>query len=1133
MDPTQHSDRLKEIFAEACRIPLADRNAYLDRACGDDGAMKLRIVDLLARHADTWVADGSPEPEGTRVAAGAGLARAINEAVSSQMPGLMLPGAIIDGKYRVDRRIGAGGMGIVYRATQIALERPVALKVLTTALVIDEGARQRFEREAVAMARLKHPNIVSIYDFGMSSDAGAYFVMEMMEGRSLAAEIELGRKLSIDRTVRILGQTCQAVQAAHDAGIIHRDLKPDNIFLEIGPRGSEIVKVLDFGIAKLQTPVEEDGEQLTHTGALIGTPAYMSPEQCRGERLSFQSDIYSLGCVLYQCLVGQPPFTGRSAVHLILQHINDAPAPPSVHDPGIPREVDDVVLRALSKAPSERYASAAELDADLRRASGAPLVVTPYVSGGSPSPAAYPTTAVVAPLNNLSEPITSFVAREADLEGLVAALGTARLVTLVGPGGIGKSRLALEAGRQMLGVFSDGVWMVELRPLGDPESVTRAIASALQVREEADRPLLETLGEALRERAALLVLDTCEHLIDAVSGAVDTLLRSAPRLRILATSREALNVAGETLWQVPPLELPDVDSPGTPVAEILKCGSVQLFVERARRKRQSFELTPQTVDAIARLCSRLDGIPLAIELAASRVSVMSVEQMLARMDDRFALLTSGGRSGRQQALRATVDWSYGLLSEPERALLQRMSVFAGGCTLEAAEMVCAGDAIHADDILDTVAALIDKSLVMVSERDDQVRYRMLETIREYAAEKLDASGREAEVRERFFAWVVEEAEVTRLGIVASVDQKRHLDRCDREHDNIRAALRWAIRERRNVKGGLSLAAKLCHFWDMRSHAAEGLEWLLAAQDAAAVEGPTRELAAAMFSTGFLYSFTGNASKSLEQYEGSLTIARQIDDLLAIATALDGKGDALIFLSRFDEAESCIREGIELRTAHDIGKPINLVVLEFNLALVAMERGDYALARDRFEATLVRARDIGDDWRVTLMLHNLGEIGLRLDDLPYARRRFEEAEATAERIGFRKLVAYSRIGLGLAVAMLGDAGGGRSRVADGLSTSFASGEMRAVSFGLEAMAAVAAVSGDWHRAVVIEAAAKFVERRADIVVAESERTFYDRLLGPARDALGADAEAAAAQGASMSVEAAIKFAISVEPADEPA
>ena len=1127
MNVTQDSDRLKEIFAVACNLSPESRGAYLDKACGSDAALRLRIEEMLARQAATWVDGASPDPDGTRVAAGPVLARAMNQAASDQLPGVLLPGALIDGKYRIDRRIGAGGMGVVYRATQVALERPVALKVLTSALVIDDGARQRFEREAVAMARLKHPNIVSIYDFGVSSDAGAYFVMEMMEGRSLATEIDLGRKLSIERSVRVLGQACQAVQAAHDAGIIHRDLKPDNIFLEIGPRGSEIVKVLDFGIAKLQTPEDDDGEQLTHTGALIGTPAYMSPEQCRGERLGLQSDIYSLGCVLYQCLTGETPFVARSAVQLILKHINENAPPPSTLDNGIPPEVDDVVLRALAKSPTERYASVAEFEADLRRASGISPTTAPFVSGGSLPTPVYPTTAVVPPLGNLTEPITSFVARDADLDGLVEALGSARLVTLVGPGGIGKTRLALEAGRRMLGTFSDGVWLIELRPIAEPESVTRAIATTLNVKEEPDRPLLDTLGDALRKRAALVILDTCEHLVDAISSAVDSLLRTAPRLRILATSREALNVAGETLWQVSPLDLPDLDHPGASVADIMTCGSMQLFVERARRKRQSFELTPQTVESVARLVSRLDGIPLAIELAASRVSVVSIDQMLARMDDRFALLTSGGRSGRQPALRATVDWSYGLLAEPERALLQRMSVFAGGCTLEAAEEVCAGDAIHAADILDVLAALIDKSLVMVSERDEQVRYRMLETIREYAAEKLDASGREGEVRERYFGWVLAEAEATRLGIIASVNQKRHLDRCEREHDNIRSALRWSIRGRRNVNGGLLLAARLCHFWDMRSHASEGLEWLLAAQDAAKGQPPTLELASAMFSTGFLFSFAGNAAKALDQYEQSLEIGRDLGDLVTVATALDGKGDALIFLGRFDDAESCIREGIELRTTHGIGKEMNLVVLEFNLGLVAMERGDYAIARDRFEATLVRARDIGDDWRVTLMLHNLGEIGLRLRDLPYARRRFEEAEATAERIGFRKLVGYSRIGLGLAIALLGDAASGRERVADGLSVSHASGEMRAVTFGLEAMAVVAAASGQFRRALVIEAAARAVERRADIVVADSERAFYDELLAPVRAEPGSDADSASSEGASMSMDAAIRFAVSVE------
>ncbi len=1129
MDPTEPSDRLKWIFEEACRIPETDRPAFLDRVCGGNSGLRQQVVELLERPVRTQVWDDGAGPEGTIVADGPGLVRMARD-LTDRAHGVLQSGAEIDGKYRIDRLIGQGGMGVVYRATQISLERAVALKVLTSALVIDEGARQRFEREAVAMARLKHPNIVSIYDFGVSTDAGAYFVMEMLDGRSLADELRARGRLSIERTARLLGQACQAVQAAHDSGIIHRDLKPDNIFLEIGPRGTEIVKVLDFGIAKLQRPDEEEADQITLAGALIGTPSYMSPEQCRGERLGTRSDIYSLGCVAYQCLTGYPPFSGRSSVQLILQHISEAPRPPSSIESSLPGAIDDVVLRALAKAPADRFASVGELEAELRRASGVEPSAPTYVTSGSSLPTGAETSSNVLPLHNLTESLTSFVSREAELDELVDAIGAERLVTLVGPGGIGKSRLAIEAGRRLLGSFSDGVWMIDLKPHTD--GVLRAIASALGVKEEQDRPLVETLGIALRDRSALVIVDTCEHLVGEVASAVDSLLRAAPRLRLLAASREALNVGGESLRHVRPLDLPDVDRPNVSTADLLACGSVRLFVDRARSKRQTLELTPPTLEAIARLCARLDGIPLAIELAASRVGVMSVEQILSRMDDRFALLTSGGRSGRQPALRATVDWSYGLLSEPERVLLQRLSVFAGGCTLEAAEAVCAGEAIDTTEILDVVESLIDKSLVMVSERDDHLRYRMLETIREYAADKLDSSGREREVRERFFSWLLTEVEETRIGITTGTGQKKHLARCDREYDNIRAGLRWAIRDGRDVIGGLSLSAKLCHFWDMRSRGVEGLEWLLAAQDAAAGLPPCREIAAVTFSTGFLFGFVGNPARALEQYERSLDVATAIDDPVAVATALDGKGDALIFLGRFDEAEACIRSGIQWRTTRKIGRPNDIVTLEFNLGLVSMERGDYEVARERFEATLVQSRDFGDEWRTTLMLHNLGEVGLRLDDLPYARRRFEEAEATAERIGFRKLVNYSRIGLGLTLALLGDAVGGRDRVAEGLVESHATGEHRAIAFGLEAMAVVAMKSGQLRSAIVIESSVRAMERRGEISTAESERVYYAGLVEPARKALGDDAPVAAGEGLALSIDEALRLALTVGGTQQP-
>ncbi len=421
---------------------------------------------------------------------------------------------------------------------------------------------------------------------------------------------------------------------------------------------------------------------------------------------------------------------------------------------------------------------------------------------------------------NLPRPLTSFVGRVHESAEVKRLLPTTCLLTLTGSGGSGKTRLALQVAADVLGEYADGVWLVELAAVPGPALVPQTVASALGVREVPGRPLQATLLEYLGHRTLLVVLDNCEHLIEASAHLVQTLLEACPGLRILATSREPLGVPGEVAWRVPSLSLPDPRRLPS-VDDLGACEAVRLFVERAAAVHPAFRLTPQNAPAVATVVRRLDGIPLAVELAAARVPALTVAQIAERLDDRFRLLTGGRRTAlpRQQTLRATMDWSYQLLPERERVLLRRLAVFAGGWTLGAVEAVCGGDGIEGLAVFDLLTQLVFKSLVIMDEQVGDVRYRLLETVRQYGRDRLLESEETVPVRGRHLVWyrdLAEQAETELMG----AGQAAWLDRLEAEHANIRAALEWATGGR-EVEVGLRLAGAVWRFWFVRGYFAEG------------------------------------------------------------------------------------------------------------------------------------------------------------------------------------------------------------------------------------------------------------------------------------------------------------------------
>ncbi|HSI34568.1 MAG TPA: protein kinase, partial [Tepidisphaeraceae bacterium] len=756
---------------------------------------------------------------------------------SSSIPG---PGSRL-GQYEIVRTAGVGGMGVVYLAHDPDLERDVAIKLLKapkdSAAAPDAEAAERFLREARSAARLNHPNTVAVYQVGRHEGL-VFIAMEWVDGGSMAEHLRHHLFLDWREATAAVRDAAAGLAAAHRAGIVHRDLKPANL---MRTRGG-VVKVTDFGLAR----VLDAKSELTHAGTILGTPAYLSPEQCRGEPATIASDVYALGCAFFTLLTSRPPYDAPNLPGMLHCHLNTPFPDARMFADDIPEAVLSIVERSTRKDPASRYPSADVMLADLEAALGdRPIaaalpetIVTPPPDGFEAAVAPGPTA---PPPNNLPEPTTSFVGRTRELAEARDLLGRHRLVTLLGPGGTGKTRLSLKLARDVLPLFPGGAWQVELAALtGETaDAVPQAIAAALGVRAPAGRPALGAVIEWLGDKACLLILDNCEHLIDASADAAAALLKQCAGARIIATSRQPLGVAGEVELRVPALAAPASGVIGP--AELAEVDAVRLFVDRAAQARPGFALVMDNAAAVADICRRLDGIPLAIELAAARVKALAPAQIAARLTDAFGLLTTGPRTvlPRQRTLRALIDWSYDLLAPDERTVLARLSVFAGSWALESAEAVVAGGDVDAGAVMDVLAGLVDKSLVVMDERGGEARYRMLETIRQYAAEKLEASGERGEVEGRHlehFATFTTEVMPKLWG----PEQAQWLARSDLEVDNVRAALDRGLRDPARLSRAADLAAAAYQHWLMRGLVTEGLARLEALIAAGATAGePTR------------------------------------------------------------------------------------------------------------------------------------------------------------------------------------------------------------------------------------------------------------------------------------------------------
>ena len=861
-------------------------------------------------------------------------------------------GDILLNRYKIEAELGKGGMGIVYKAHDTLLNRAVAIKFLNISGVGTEG-KARLLQEARAAARLNHPNIVSVYDAG-EADGSSFIVMEFVRGDTL----RITEKPALRDALIMAQQICLALEHAHSNGIIHRDLKLENIIIT----EAQTLKLMDFGLARTA-----DDVRLTEEGTIMGTMAYLAPELIQGESASVQSDLYAFGVILYELLVGHAPFRGTVNA-VIAQHMQGEVALPSEHNPEIPHWVDDLILRLLSKRPEERPASAKEVILFLEQKTVTPAPMAIYSISSKPR-------------NNLPAQLTSFIGREKEIKEVEEAITKNRLVTLTGSGGTGKTRLSLKVATNLLEHFTDGVWFFELAPLTDADIIPQTILRTMGIVEQQGKSTIQLLTEYFWDKNLLLVLDNCEHLIDASARIADSLLSSLPELRILASSREALGVKGEMAWHVPSLTVPDVKHLPD-LDELSQYEAIRLFIERAALANSNFTATKENASSIAQICFRLDGIPLALELAASRVKALSVEQIANRLDDRFRLLTGGARTvlPRQQTLRATVDWSYNLLSEPERALLRNLTIFSGGWTLEAAESVCSQQR-SGFDILNLLTQLADKSLVNMQDS----RYHMLETTRQYALEKLIESGGQETAHNNhlvYFLQLVEDAEKQLIGS----DQVQWLNRLEWEHDNIRTALEWSMRTGKDEEA-LRMAGALGLFWLKHSHYSEGRRWLGNILNSNRSTSNQLQIKAWRWA-GFLTFWQHDVMEARRIYTQNLEREQAVGDQWGIAFSLH----MLANIAHLEGDVEKVRELHEqsMALSRKIEATWVLALAQFSLGYFEHVQGNQILAEELYEESLSHCRHLGEKWGIGMALENLGYLMCSKGDFPAAKKIFQEA-----------------------------------------------------------------------------------------------------------------------------------------------
>jgi len=994
-------------------------------------------------------------------------------------------------------------MGEVYRARDSRLDRTVAVKLIPQRLSKDPDARRRFDTEARAISKLSHPNICTLHDIGHQDDTD-FLILEYVEGQTLR-DLMAGGNLHLRRIIPIAVQIAEGLAKAHEAGIIHRDLKPENLIVS-----PDVVKILDFGLAKLGlgevNPVEGGS---TESGIIVGTYKYMSPEQASGQDLDFRSDQFSFGTVLYEMLTGKYPFERPNLPQTLMAILNEEPAPIASLNPEVPQPFSWVVERCLAKEPGKRYSSTHDLVRDLMAIRDRLIHLQAAPAADRPS--------------NLPAASTALIGREREMESVKQLLQRreVRLVTITGPGGIGKTHFATEVARELTDPFSFGVYFVPLASVSDHNLVASIIAQTLGVRESGGQRPQESLKQYMRKSVngpMLLLIDNFEHLL-AAAPALAELLALAPGLKILVTSRAALRVQGEKEFALPPLALPDRKAT-TALASLAECPAIALFVQCAGAVKAEFALTTENVSAVTEICARLDGLPLAIQLAAARIKLLSPAAMRSRLASRLQLLTSGARDlpARQQTLRQTIDWSYDLLSEAEQRLFRRLSVFVTGFTLEAAESVCDTKEDLGLDMLDGLSSMVDKSLVrQVEQTDGELRFLMLETIREYGLEKLAASGEEDLTRKAHAAYYVVLAEDAATEKEAS-QVKTWMDRFETEHDNFRAALDW-LTDGKHSEWGVRLATALFRFWEMREYFTEGRQRLEAVLQLPSTRAQETARMRALFAAGVLACNQGAYDASERLFRENLEIARRQGDRQSVAVSLNALAVVGRDMGRLDVANALFEESLGLWK--ELGDRLAVARGLSNLAAVRKSQGSYEEAHALYEECQAIFGELEDRTGVAWAFNHQADLLREQGDLPAARMLYECGIGAFREVNDRWGIAGSLADLGNLTLEQGDYAASGELYRESLSLFQELGHKRGIARGLESFAALAAARADSERALRLAGVAAALRQSIGGPLTVKEQAKLDQCLEPARKKLSTPAARAAwLEGWVMPLEIAV-------------
>ncbi len=975
--------------------------------------------------------------------------------------------SLIGNRYAVTGLIAQGMMGPVYRGLDQELQRPVAIKALHPEVLEQHPTLlERFLREADALRQLDHPNIVNWLGV-IEQDGVHYLIMEYVAGGSLADLLRQQPQLPLERVLEIGLDLADALTRTHRLGIIHRDLKPRNVLLT----QDGMPRLSDFGVAHYVQRTT-----LSQPGGFAGTLAYIPPEAFMGQEVDESTDIWSFGVMLYEMLAGRVPFESDNTAGLINAILNSSPPALDELRPNLPRHLIQLIELMLVKARDERLPSirlaGVALEAIKRgRSIELPAIARPAIA------------------SNLPDRPTPFVGREAQLAEITTFLRRPgrHLVTLTGPGGVGKTRLALQAARSLSGQYRDGVFFVDLSPVSDPDLVAGRITRALGLKEGPARSPVDSIVDHLRGRHALLLLDNFEQVIEA-APVISQLMNALPELDLLLTSREALHLYGEQEYPVPALSIPDRTST---TADLSDYESVTLFVRHAQLSNPNFRLTKENARQVAEICIRLDGLPLAIELAAARTKAYTLGYLLTLLDDSLDALAGGPRdmAARHQTLNATISWSYDLLADDEKTLFARLAVFHGGRSLDAAQAVCQpGLALP---VIAGLESLLNKSLL--KRADDPLgspRYLFLDTIYTYASRRLLQSGEAEHLRQRhaaYFAELAERAEPALRG----PNQDRWSARLRIEHDNLRAALAWAA-DSGNSELGLRLAGALAEFWYYEGPLSEGEKWVQWAMARLEKEQVSPRFRAKVLNgAGMLAFATGDHANGKRWNQAALAIARETGDKVNWAWAL-------FWLSAHATIQpETYREGIPL-----------------------------------CDEALALFRETGDQAGLAWAYNQLGELNRLIGDLTQARSAYESSLAICRETGNKRREAIALLNLSYVAQGQGEFGLAERYCLAGLALLHELKLEYHSAIALSMLAGPLTSLGRVEQAARILGASEGIFERMAVALQPADRVEIGRYITQTRRALGAAAfDAAWRVGRAMSTGQALAYALALPAEDE--